>query len=277
VLFDLLFPSVLFIVIAISVLVHPRLEKSIASLFEEKELSPRDIVLMVAAMGIMVTAIVFIPNQAIQILFIAAYSYMLFTFTYFTLKKWYVAVLPPIFFVVSYFYFWDLIMFDLFVVAFAILISVYLSSLFSWKTVWIFAVLLTIMDIIQVFGTGFMGESATKLIDLKLPVLLILQTYPAEAMMGLGLGDLFLSGLLAIQTAKKHGEKTGIMVAVWISIAMALFEVALINTGFARFFPATVVVMAGWLAGVGFNQLLHSGIKNPNKKLGMLLEKKGVA
>jgi hypothetical protein len=277
VLFDLLFPSVLFVIVAISVLAYRRLEKSISSLFEEKELSPRDIVLMVAAMGIMVTVIIFIPSQAIQIVFIAAYSYMLFTFTYFTLKKWYVAVLPPAFFVVSYVYFWNLIIFNLFVVAFAILISVYLSSLFSWKTVWLFAVLLTIMDVIQVFVTGFMVESATKLINLDLPVLLILQTYPADARMGLGLGDLFLSGLLAIQTAKKHGEKTGIIVAVWIGIAMALFEIAWLNTEFARFFPATVVVMAGWLAGVGFSQLLHSSFKNPNIELSLSSEKKGVA
>jgi hypothetical protein len=232
---------------------------------------------MVAAMGIMVTIIVFIPSQAIQVVFIVAYSYMLFTFTYFTLKKWYVAILPPAFFVISYLYFWDLILFDLFVVVFAILISVYLSSLFTWKTVWIFAVLLTIMDIIQVFGTGFMVESATKLINLNLPVLLIIPTYPAEATMYLGLGDLFLSGLLAIQTTKKHGEKTGIITAIWISIAMALFEIAWFSTRFAVAFPATIIVIAGWLAGIGFSQLLNSDFKNPNKKLSMLNKKKGVA
>jgi hypothetical protein len=276
-LFDILFPSVLFVIIAASVLAYRRFESSITSLFEEKEFTPRDAVLMVAAMGIMVTAIVLIPDQAIQVVFIAAYSYMLFAFTYIALKKWYVAVLPPVFFVVSYFYFWHPIVFNLFVVAFAILISVYLSGLFSWKAVWIFAILLTIMDVIQVFVTRFMIESATKLIGLGLPVILILQTYPAEATMGLGLGDIFLSGLLAIQTAKKHGEKSGIMVAVWIGIAMAMFEIVALNTGFARFFPATVVVMAGWLAGVGFSRMLGSGAKNANKELGMSHEKKGVA
>jgi len=107
-----------------------------------------------------------------------------------------------------------------------------------------------------------MAESAKKMIELKLPVILILPTYPAGTMVGLGLGDLFLAGLLAIQTAKKHGEKAGIMVAAWIGIAMALFEIALFNTGFAEFFPATVVVMAGWLAAVGFSRLLNPSSKN---------------
>jgi len=252
---DIILPIVIFTIATASVILYQRFEKVIASLFEEKKFTTRDAVLMVVSMGVMVTVIVFIPSQALQIIFIAAYSYMLFTFTYLALKKWFFALLPPAAFVVSYFWFWNLFVFNLFVVVFAILITVYLSSLFSWKTVGIFAALLTVMDVIQVFMTGHMGESATKMIQLKLPVLIMLPTYPAGMLIGLGLGDIFLAGLLAVQTAVKYDRKAGILVAGWISIAMLIFEIALFNIGFAKFFPATVVVVAGWLMGAASQRL----------------------
>jgi len=131
---DIILPIVIFTIATASVILYQRFEKVIASLFEEKKFTTRDAVLMVVSMGVMVTVIVFIPSQALQIIFIAAYSYMLFTFTYLALKKWFFALLPPAAFVVSYFWFWNLFVFNLFVVVFAILITVYLSSLFSWKT-----------------------------------------------------------------------------------------------------------------------------------------------
>jgi len=213
--------------------------------------------LMVISMGLMVTAIVFIPKQAVQIIFITAYSYMMFSFTYIALRKWYVAVLPPIVFILFYYFYWEPLIFNLFVAIFAIIIPVYLGNLFSWKTTWIFAILLTIMDVIQVFGTGFMGKSATKMIELKLPVLLMLPTYPAGRLIGLGLGDIFLAGLLAVQTTLKKGQKAGILTAMTIGIAIFVFEVALFNTMFVNFFPATIVVIAGWIASIGIARLLH--------------------
>jgi hypothetical protein len=249
--FDVLLPTVIFFVIAVSVFLYRRFEKKITLLFEEKKLSTRDILLMVTSMGLMVTAIVFIPSQAIQIAFIAAYSYMMFIFAYLALERWYLAIFPPVAFILFYFFYWDLLVFNLFVVFFAVIITVYLSELFSWRTVWLFAVLLTVMDVIQVFGTGFMGETATKMLELKLPVLLLLPAFPAGGLMGLGLGDIFLAGLLAVQTALRRGQKAGVLTAAAIGIAMFVFEVALLNTMFAEFFPATVVVIAGWFLGLG--------------------------
>ena len=263
--FDVLLPTVLFIVVSITVLAYQKFGKNLSSMFGEKQLTARDAVLMVISMGIMVTVIAFVPTQAIQILFLAAYSYMLFSFTYLALKRWYLAILPPIVFVLLYFGYWELFVFNLFVIAFAIAIPVYLGSLFSWKTTAIYACLLTIMDVIQVIGTGFMGAAATKMIDLKLPVLLLLPTYPSAGMIGLGLGDIFLAGLLTIQTASRQGQKVGFLTAGTIAIAALVFEVALFNTEFAPFFPATVVVMAGWAAGLGSGKLLGLGYPSGQK------------
>jgi len=255
--FDVLLPSVVFIAIIASIFLQRRLEKTIFFLLEEKKLSIRDVAIIVAWMGGAVTAIVFIPSEAIQILFLSAYSYMLFSFTYISMKKWYVAILPPVIFLLSYFFYWNLIVFNLFVLIFSVMITVYISGLFSWRTVWIFAAFLTVMDVIQVFFTGFMGQSVTKMIELKLPVLLMLPTYPSGSTVGLGLGDLFLAGLLSIHISSKRGVKAGVLTALMNGLAMFIFEAALLNTMFARFFPATLVVVAGSIAGFGAIHLMN--------------------
>jgi len=254
---DLLLPSVVFMAISASVFLQMKLEEKISSLFEEKKIGLRDVVLIVIWMGVAVTAVVFIPSEAIQILFLAAYSYMLFSFTYIALKNLYVSAFPPVLFLLSYFFCWNLIVFNLFVLLFSVIITVYTSGLFSWRTVWIFAAFLTIMDVIQVFVTGFMGQSATKMIELKLPVLLMLPTFPSGSTVGLGVGDLFLAGLLSIHIASKHGLKAGILTAAMNGLAMFIFEVVLLNTMFAQFFPATLVVIAGSMISLGATQLMN--------------------
>lgn len=255
--FDVLLPSVLFVIIVLSIFLQRKLEKRMAVLVEEARISIRETILIVAFMGIAVTAIAFIPGMAIQIIFLVAYSYMLCFFVYVTCKKWILAIIPPIIFVYSYLHCWNLIVFNIFAVMFSLIITIYASGLFSWRTVWIFAILLTIMDVIQVFFTGFMGQSAVKMMRLKLPVLLLLPTYPHGLTIGLGLGDVFLASLLSIQMASKYGVKAGVLTAATNSLAMFIFEVALLNTMFARFFPATLVVIAGSALGLGATYMMR--------------------
>jgi hypothetical protein len=254
--FDLTLPSAVFLIVVASVFLYRKVEKYFTPMLEDQEFSTRDAILMVVSMGIMVTAIAYIPGQAIQIGFIGAYLYMLFVFTYMIFKKWYFAAVSPIIFLVSYLYFWQLAVFNLFVTVFAVVITIYMSSLFTWKTVGAFAAILTVMDVFHVYVTGFMKQAAIEVIELKLPVILILPRIPSGNLIGLGMGDLFLAGLLAIQTAKKLGQKAGILVAAMNGIAMFIFELISFNTGFADFFPATIVVVAGWLASLGVIRLL---------------------
>jgi hypothetical protein len=177
------------------------------------------------------------------------------SFTYFVLKKWYIAILPPIIFIIAYLFYWELIVFNVFVLTFAIIITIYLSSLFSWKTLWVYTILLTIMDIVQVFGTGFMRESAVKMLELQLPIALIIPTYPTRTLTGLGLGDISLAGLLTIQTALKNGQKAGFITTLAIGISIFVFELAFFNTLYAKFFPATIIIMIGWIMGIGCKRL----------------------
>ena len=82
-------------------------------------------------------------------------------------QRWYVAAQPPAIFVLLFVFFnfisnagtaavWTPYLMDVFALTFAVLIILYLSSLFNWKTVGLFAVLLTTMDIILVIGSTAM-------------------------------------------------------------------------------------------------------------------------
>ena len=103
-------------------------------------------------------------------------------------SRWYVAAQPPALFVLLFVFFnflyggtlqvWFPILMDVFGFTFAILIILYLSSMFSWKTVGLFAVLLTILDIILVIGTGTMVVAAKQFTGLGLPVLVYLPNVP---------------------------------------------------------------------------------------------------
>ncbi len=255
---DVVLPSMLCLITVATVLLHFRFQNRIKSLFQESEFRVRDAAFMVTSMGVMVTIMAFVPQQAIQILFLAAYSFILFLFIYVAVEKWYVAVLPSAAFVYLYLYWWNLVLLNIFAITFAILVSLYLGGLFSWKTVAVFAVLVTVMDVVQVFGTGYMGASAEKMLQLQLPTLIIVPAFPAalKGYLGLGLGDVFLAGLLCIQTAQKHGRKTGISAAASIGIVFFLFEIISLNYPLGRYFPATVIVVGGWLTGLGFHHLL---------------------
>jgi hypothetical protein len=251
-LFDIVLPSIITIITIAIVWLYAKLETKIKSLLEEKEFSIRDAVFLVIAMGAMITVIVFVPHQAIQVLFLISYAFVLFLITYIASDKWYFSLLPPIVFIALYFSpLWNNTLVNIFAIIFAVFISVYLGGLFSWATVLVFAALLTIMDIIQVFLTGFMGAAAGKFGMLQLPVMIHVATFPREGGIVLGLGDIFLAGLLAIQTARKYNRKAGVISAFSIGFAFLVFEIGILNYEFAGYFPATLVVVFGWLAAFG--------------------------
>jgi hypothetical protein len=249
---DFLLPLSVFLIIASSIFLHEKFEKKMRSIFEGKKLGMREVVLMVFLMGIMVTLITFIPGYAIQILFISAYAYMLLVFTYIVLGKWLLAIFPPAIFVAAYLLVKNIYVVNVFVAIFSMMIIIYLSPLFSWKITLAFAALLTVMDVIQVFGTGYMVESASKMIGLRLPVALILPTYPSQKLMAIGVGDIFLSGLLSIQSALKYKREVGLLSAAMISLAMFIFEFLVLNLPLKiAGFPATIIVLLGWFSAIG--------------------------
>jgi len=177
-------------------------------------------------------------------------------------KRWYLAVLPPALFLLLYLFYrgtplWFPYFFNIFAITFAILITLYLASLFTWKIVFIFAGLLTVMDIILVFGTGTMGEAATTLFALGLPIAVVLPRIPIQGAIvfgGLGLGDFFFAGILGTQTYKKFGEKTAVISALVMAISLGIFYAIQLYFEI-MFFPATVNIICGWLPVVAWKML----------------------
>lgn len=185
-----------------------------------------------------------------------------------TKERWYIAVQPALLFILMFIFFnstvlyggalrlWFPFLLDIFALTFALLIILYLSTLFTWKTVVLFAGLLTVLDVILVFS-GPMVAAAETFTDAGLPVLVWLPKIPliitqtgAIQFGGLGLGDYFFSGILAIQTLKKFGKKTAYISAIAMALAFGVWALFLPEiTGFfnIRGFPATVCIITGWL------------------------------
>jgi presenilin-like A22 family membrane protease len=213
-------------------------------------------------MGVMISAIVIIPNMILVVLFLTAYSLLTFIFTYFISSKWYVAVLPPIVFIFMYFFFWNIYTIDFFAFTFAVLITIYLGNLFTWRVTLIFAGLLTAMDIIHVLFTGAMIQAAGELVNLQLPVAIEVPKVPFLLMgnrtisLLLGLGDLFFVGLLAVKTSRKFGSKLGVISAVAMSASFFAFETLFLTYGdMLRAFPGTLMIICGWLLVVFVKKL----------------------
>ncbi len=188
-------------------------------------------------------------------------------------ERWYIAVQPPAFFVLLFVFFnvaydgvpvWAPVLLDVFALTFAVLIILYLGSLFTWKTVSIFAVLLTVVDIILVLGTGTMVEAAGQFTGLGLPVLVHLPNVPfvfsAEGLVqfrGLGLGDFFFAGILALQTYKKFGKKAGYVAVIAMTLSFGIFEAFLdeilvfledlLQKENIGGFPGTLMIILGWV------------------------------
>jgi hypothetical protein len=255
---DVFLPSVLFLIGVIVVFLYSRLDKKVDSLFGGQELHLKHIVLLVVAIGTMVTVTLSIPQNALLGIFLFAYVSILFLFTFLFVPKWYLAVVPPLLFILSFFYFWNIYLFNFFAITFGIGIALYMGKLFRWKTTAAFAALLTIMDSIQVFVTGHMGEAFETAIGLNLPVAIILPTFPSSLPYppGLGLGDVFLFGLLSIQTTRKYGKKFGLISTASMTIVFFLLETVLLNSTF-EFFPATVLVVSGWLTALAARLLYN--------------------
>lgn len=339
--FDILMPTILFLVTFAAMTIGRKAEKRLKATVEEREFKNRDSALLVIMITVAVSIVVFVPSMAILALFLFSYSSLLFTVTYafsdlkthltalyclgfviasglavaagflgvmpadlkffgilaFTCLgatavfaliysrmvpskglRWYLAALPPVLFLLLFAFFsstslWFPYLLDVYGVTFAILIVIYLSSLFNWKTTFIFAGLLTGMDIILVWVTQTMVVAAQHISGLGLPVLVAFPTIPLVFLEGgiritqLGLGDFFFAGVLASQTMKKYGRKTALISLLTIAFSFGVFELILINPELTAALPvpalpATLPILLGWLPVVLVKMALEKG-KNP--------------
>lgn len=255
--FDISMPTVLFAIICASIFLNSKVENRLKALFEERELTSKDTVLLVVLMAFMVFFVSLGARYGfmnpIMLLFLFSYSLLLYIFTYiFTGRRKFASLGPPALFVILYMLFrgtmiWDIYLLNIYAIIFAVLITLYLGGFFSWKAAWIFAGLITLLDVIMVFVTGAMVEAAKTGVALKLPIVVSLPIFPTlNGCISLGLGDFFLAGLLSIQLLKKCGLKLSLLSALSIALAFFIFELYFLNNG-PTYFPATLIVLLGWL------------------------------
>lgn len=258
--FDIGMPLALFAVTAVSVFLNGKVEDKLKSVLEEREFRVRDAVLLVGVMAVMIGLVVFVRQMSLVLmtLFLFSYSLLLFTFGYILSKnRWYVGIVPPAVFILLYVFLrdsfiWTYYLSNICGVIFAIMITLYLASLFTWKTTTVFGVLLTIMDIILVLVTGTMIEAANSARSLNLPVLVSVPLVPmiltgdGMLLMSLGLGDFFFAGLLAIQTFKKYGRAFALLSIQAMAISFFIFEAFLLTYNL-RAFPGTLMIICGWI------------------------------
>ncbi len=117
------------------------------------------------------------------------------------------------------------------------------------------------MDIILVIVTPVMVGAAHTFTGLGLPVLVYLPNIPyylvlpVSCIRGLGLGDFFFAGVLAVQTFNKFGRKTAFIAAIAMAVAFGIWEFFLgdiinwLNPIVGRNiggFPGTVMIISGW-------------------------------
>jgi hypothetical protein len=266
--FDLGMPLTLFLVTLVSMFLNQKTEGKLKGSLEDREFQIRDAALLVGLMAVMITLVVFVQQISVimMVLFLFAYSMLLFTFTYlFSKNRWYLGILPPTVFILLYVFLrdtsvWIYYLSNIYGLVFAVLITLYLATLFTWKTTAVFGVLITVMDIILVLVTKTMVEAANAAIHLSLPVLVSVPLIPLNItnngilMMSLGLGDFFFAGLLAIQTFKQYGKRYAAVSVVAMTVSFFVFE-ALILTYQIRAFPGTLMIICGWVPLVLFKEL----------------------
>jgi len=268
--FDVAMPLTVFTITVVSLFLNQKTERRLKMTFEERRFATRDVVLLVIFMAIMVSfmalSIQYSFINPIMILFLFSYSALLFIFTYiFSNKRWYLVILPSVVFILLYLFLrdtvlWSYYLVNIYAAIFAVLVVLYMGTLFTWKTTWIFTILFTIADIISVLVTKSMVEYAEVGIGLKLPVAIMLPVIPLfvteqgmEVTM-LGLGDFFFAGLIAVQTMKKFGKGFAVSFVIAMSISFFIFQVVVRTYGITAF-PGTVIIICGWLPLVLFKSL----------------------
>jgi hypothetical protein len=278
--FDLTMPLTLLAVTFASMFLNLKTENKLKGVFEETEFRVRDAVLLVGLMVVMITLIVVVRQLSVILmaLFLFSYSLLLYTFGYLlSNKRWYIGIIPPAVFILLYVFLrdsflWTYYLSNVYGLVFAILITLYLSSLFNWKTTAVFGVLITGMDIVLVLVTKTMVQAANAAVSLSLPVLVSLPLVPlirtgtGLLILSLGLGDFFFAGLLAIQTFKKYGKRLAIASVVGMTVSFSIFE-AFILTFRIGAFPGTLMIICGWVPFV-----LVQTLRNWRKTKGANLE-----
>jgi hypothetical protein len=261
----------LFICATAALALYPKCEETVESTFKngERIFTRRHAILTVAGISSVVSLIALIPEKATMLAFLLCFA--MFLLARALSKKWLLSIVVPTVFIMLYLFSWNTLFLNLFSTITVVFSTAIFGASLALDTevkdeavlnrgnilsgVVLFVALIVLADVTLVFGTNLMMTAATKIEKLQLPLQVIVPTFPSTGGIAhMGLGDILISGLLAILTANKWGMKSGILCVASISATIMLGTTVLINCNVGMF-PATILVVVGWLAGTGMRAL----------------------
>ncbi|RLG46649.1 MAG: hypothetical protein DRN90_06185 [Thermoproteota archaeon] len=242
---DLVLPTVSLLFLNAVVWAYPKVEPAIRQFMEEGEFTVKDALGLAAIMAIAIAVLALSPSTLLLAVSMIGIGLVLnLTSLIVTGNRW-ISLLLPCFFYVCFFFFWNLGLLNVFAIILAFGASLILANAFSWKASLAFVAVLTLIDVIHVFGTKMMVEVGYKGIQLRLPLMLLLPTFPAKGYLGFGLGDLFVAALLTVKNWEKFGGRAGLITSAYIALFIGLIVPMVEKVGAL---PATLFISAGWIA-----------------------------
>ena len=245
--FDIIFPLVLFLFLTAVVSLSPRLSSRISGLFEEREFGVREVLIMAVVFATNIVILAVVPNVFFLAISLTAISILLYLTTFLLISRPYIALVPPVVFLLCYFFWWNQLALDATALFLALGMSLLFGQLFSWKSAAAFVFAFTLVDVAHVFGTKMMISVAEKAVGLGLPLVVWLPLFPTRGWIGLGLGDFLVASVLCVQTAVRFGRRAGIICSLSIAASSAVMSLLLLNSTISGL-PATVFLLVGWLA-----------------------------
>ncbi len=256
---DLILPTVSLIFLNVVLWTYPHVEHRMKRFMEAGEFSVKDALGLALVMAIAVAILAISPSALLLVLSMVGIGFVLnLTSLIVTGNRWLSIILPSIFYL-CFFFFWNIKLLNLFAIILAFGTSLILASTFSWRSSLAFVAILTLIDVIHVFGTKMMVEVGQKGIQLGLPIMLLLPTYPAKGYLGFGLGDLFVASLITVRNWERFGGRAGLLTSIHIALFLGLMIPIVERFGAL---PATVFISAGWVTSYLQMRILSDKSKN---------------
>ncbi|HEY9245459.1 MAG TPA: hypothetical protein VIO11_01290 [Candidatus Methanoperedens sp.] len=152
-----------------------------------------------------------------------------------------ITILSGLIYPILYFNYWNIYTFNLTSVLLVISLILLMSNMISWKILRLFFILLLSMDIVLVFVTRDMVTFGHKILSLQIPILIHI---PFGKGVSMGLGDIFIAGLLCMQFAKEKAyQKNKSLQLIWTNIAFLFIILYIVITYLPeQTYPATIFV-----------------------------------
>ena len=241
---DLILPTISLVFLNVVVWAYPRVEPRLKRFMEGGEFTVKDALGLAVVLAVAIAVLALSPSALLLVLSMIGIGFVLnLTSLIVTGNRWVSVILPSIFYI-CFFFFWNLKLLNIFAIILAFGASLILAGAFSWRSSLAFIAILTLIDVIHVFGTKMMVEVGQKGVQLGLPLMLLLPAYPAKGYLGFGLGDLFVASLITIRNWEKFGGRAGFVTSVHIALFLGLMIPIVERFGAL---PATVFISAGWI------------------------------